>query len=69
MQRSTGLAQCLCEVTHGREEERRALLARGHVGGFLRHLGHPHRILRGIEAVEAGGIEVKLIPQHDHEVA
>ena len=68
MQCPTFCPQRLREVPHGREEERRALLAGGHVGGFFRHLGHPHRILHGIETVEAGGVDVQLIAENDHQM-
>jgi hypothetical protein len=37
------------------------------VGRFLGHLGHPHSILRGVEAIEGRGIQVKLIAQHQDQ--
>jgi hypothetical protein len=57
------------EVAHRRKEQRRAWLAGNDVGGLLRHLGHPHRVLGGVEAVEGGRVQVELVAQHDHQLA
>ena len=39
------------------------------MGRFLGHLGHPHRVVRGVEAVERGGVQVELVAQHEDQVA
>ena len=68
VQRPAGVAQRLREVAHGGQEHHRARLARPDVRRFLGHLGHPDRILRGVETVEGGGLQVELVAQHDHQV-
>ncbi len=39
------------------------------VGGLLVDLGHPHGVLRGVEAVEGCRIEVELVAKNDDEGA
>ena len=51
-QRQALPAQVVGKVAHGAQEHRNALLGRPHMGGLLRHLGHPHHILRGIKILQ-----------------
>ena len=69
VQRPAGGAQRFCEVPHRREEQRDALFARPNVGRFFGHLGHPHRVSRGVEIIECGGVDVELVAEHDDEIA
>ena len=62
------VAQCLGEMPHGGQKQRRALFAGRDVGRLLRHLGHPHGILLWVESVECGGLDVELVAQHDHQM-
>jgi len=36
---------------------------------LLGHLGHPDGILRSVETVERGGVQVELVAQYDYEIA
>jgi len=62
-------AQRLGEVAHGRQEDGDAWLCAPDLGGLFHGLGHPHPVLRGIEAVEGGGLPVELVAQHHDQVA
>ncbi len=39
------------------------------MGGFLGHLGHPHRVVRGVEAIKGGRVQVELVAQNEHQAA
>ncbi len=69
MQRAAGGAQRHREVAHRGQKQRDARFARPDVGGLFGHLGHPHRVLRGVEAVEGGGVQIELVAQHEHQGA
>ncbi len=68
MDGSPALCQRLAAVPHGREKHRDPRFGRPYMRGLLRHLGHPHRVLAGIKTVERGGIRIKLVAEHQHEM-
>ena len=45
MEWPTQRLKCLRKVAHGTQKHHQALLAGPHVGGLLRHFGHPHGVL------------------------
>jgi hypothetical protein len=63
------IAQCIAEVAHAGEEQRDADEAGAQRGRIVRRLGHPHPVLRRIEAVEGGGATVELIDEDEDQVA
>ena len=67
MHLATERALCLAEMPHRGQKYRDPLLARPHVLGFLRDLGHPHCVVRSIETVKDRCVRIQLIPEHDHE--
>ncbi len=67
MQWAIGSLQRQREVPHRREEQHGARSARPHVRRLFGHLGHPHRVGAGVEAIEGGGLEVELVAQHQHQ--
>ncbi len=69
VKRPAGALQRLREVAHRGQEERDALLARPDVSRLLVDFSHPHRVLRGIEAIEGGRFQVELVAEHDDEGA
>ena len=69
VQGSAGRVQGLREVAHRGQEHHRARLARPDMRRFLGHLGHPHRVVCGVEAVERGSVQVELVAQHEDQVA
>ena len=69
VQRPLRGVQGLREVAHRSEEKRDALLAGPDVGRLLLHLGHPHRVARGVEAIEGRRVQVELVAQHEHQGA
>jgi len=69
VQRPAGGTQCQGEVAHGGQEQRDARLARPDMRGLFGNLCHPGRILRGIEAVEPGRVQIELIAEHEHQRA
>jgi hypothetical protein len=69
VQRQATLTQLGREVPHGGKEDGDALFRRPDVCGFFGHLGHPHHILRGVEALQCAAVVVQLVAQHDDQVA
>ena len=45
MERPSQAFECQCEMAHGTQKHHQALLAGPHMGGLLRHFGHPHGVL------------------------
>jgi hypothetical protein len=56
-------------MAHRRKKKRDAEFVAPHVRRLVRRLAHPHRIDRGIEAVECGTVAVELIAENEDEIS